>query len=114
MIRELHRDEYIRVEHEPSMDVVRVARTDKRFADLAETQRVYGELERALSTASGKLLLDLREDGYFEVLLKVVRPQLLARFARVAVLVKTNAAVQRVGIAPAFADEDKAFDHLLG
>lgn len=113
MIKELHRDAHFRVEYEPSMDVHRVARTDRPFADVAETERAYLELERALSAASGKLLLDLRDDARFESLLKLVSPRLLGRFARVAILVSTPAAAQRVKIAPAFADEDKAFDHLL-
>jgi len=115
MIRELHRDDHFRVEHEPSIDVHRVARSERAFADLAETERA---VERALSSvpAGAKLLLDLRDDSKFETFLKVAH---LARFARVAILVGKPAEVQRIkgytsATVAAFDNEDHAFDHLLG
>jgi hypothetical protein len=96
------------------MDVHRVARTSKAFDDAGATERGYAAVERALSSASGKLLFDLREDPNFESVVRLIHGRLLGRFARVAILVSTAAAAVKVKIAPAFSDEDKAFDHLLG
>ncbi len=122
MIRELHRDEYFRVGHAPDMDVYRVARTANPFAD-----DVIVEGPRAVATAlekvpaGAKVLLDLRDDPKFDLVLKFTDPPFtntpLTRFARVAVVVNKPAEVQRVPASKTvrgFDSEDKAFDHLLG
>jgi hypothetical protein len=129
MIKNLHEDAFFRVEHAPDMDVHRVARTSRAFADIAECERAYGGVERALSSipTGGKLLLDIRDapprnDPEFEAIVKRVRDRIFGRFLRVAVLVKTAAGrlqVQRMqqglpGSVAIFDNEDRAFDHLLG
>jgi len=114
MITSILDDAFFRVEYEPSMDVHRVARTSKAFDDVSAAERAYAAVERALSSASGRLLFDLRDDAKFETLVKLIHERLLSRFARVAILVSKPAEAARVTIAPAFSDEDKAFDHLLG
>jgi hypothetical protein len=109
MIKNLHEDAYFRVEHAPDMDVYRVARTARPFADNGAVA-----VEAALTKvpAGAKVLLDVREDAKFDLVLKFP----LERFARVAVLVNKPAEVQRVpssGTVRGFDNEDKAFDHLL-
>lgn len=128
MIRRVHEDPWFVVDHNPADKVYRVARTSKPFADLAEAERAYGAFDLAISAVppGSRLFLDLRDapprnDPEFEAAVKRVRDRAFARFAKVAVLVRTAVGklqVQRMnkGLPPTvgtFDDEDRAFDHLL-
>lgn len=95
MIQVLFEDRLLRVEHNPSMNVVRVARTS------AKGEPDYGAIEKLLPPGQ-KLLLDVREGS-----VDAGAERLFARFTRVAVLGKRTAA------AASFDSEDAAFDHLL-
>ena len=128
MIQRVQEDTWFVVDHNPKDRVYRVMRTKVPFKDIAEVERVYGALHRLVATVTpdSRLLFDLREapsrnDPEFEAAIKRVRDRAFARFAKVAVLVRSAAGklqVQRMNRgqpAPVavFDDEDRAFDHLL-
>lgn len=128
MIRRVHEDTWFVIDHNPSDRVYRVARSKTPFTDVAEAERAYGAMDRALATVvpGSRLLLDVRDapprnDPEFEAAVTRVRDRAFVRFVKVAVLVRTAVGrlqVQRMNQGlPAsvgtFDDEDRAFDHLL-
>lgn len=128
MIRRIHESPWFVVDHNPADRVYRVARSNKPFADLAEVERGYGGFELVLTTVppGSRLLFDSRDavprnDAEFEAALIPIRDRAFARFAKVAILVKTAVGrlqVQRMNqglpdTVAVFDDEDRAFDFLL-
>lgn len=106
--------------------VVRVTRTPKPFAALDEMQRAHKEVLRAVAPyLEYRLLLDVRDgpsrnDPEYEKGLASMRKQIVVRFARVAILVKSAMGKLHVtrlaredGVhLQAFQDEAAALDYL--
>lgn len=128
MIRRILDNAFFTVDDNPTDRVIRVARSNKPFVDLAEAERAFGALEVVLlATPPGcRLLLDSRDapprnDPEFEAIVERVRTRAFQRFLKVAVLVKSAVArlqIQRMNqglpaTVAVFDDEDRAFDFLL-
>lgn len=129
MIRTLHHDRWFRVDLEPRDGLYRIARTTEGFADLATCEAAHRAVESAVAEvpAGAKLMLDVRDapprnDPQFERIVGESRDRMFARFARVAILVRTAAGLlhvkrlnQHAGAhVRVFDDEDRAFEWLLG
>ncbi len=120
------KSEYYNVEVEATQRLVRIKRLPTNFPSADEMARGHKELLRAIAPYVGfKLLLDVREgparsDPEYEVGASQMRKQIVTRFERAAVLVRSAVGrlqVQRLakddGVAlQVFQDEKAALEHL--
>jgi hypothetical protein len=98
MMGELFRNDYYVAVWRPGEPFLRVQRTHKAFAEIADAERAYDEVVRALrNQGPRRILLDLREgppgrnDQAFEEAASSWRRQLGKLFDRRSVLVKSAA-----------------------
>ncbi len=97
MIETVHDDDFFTLTWEPHRNLARLVRKARRFADVAEAERVYEAvlLGRArIKSTSIRLLIDQREavgnnDPAYEALVARVTPRISGGVARAAFLVRS-------------------------
>jgi hypothetical protein len=91
-------NQFYRIDHDATRNLVRLSRTAVPFPSLAETKQAYDDLSPQLQKFAGaRLLLDFsggppgRNDDAFEQLAAPARTALERVFSRVAVLIRSRA-----------------------
>lgn len=102
-MRTLYDDGFFWIVQDETRKLVRVTRSDRSFPDVDEARRVFGAmaaLVRSMDLAGYVLLIDSRDapgrnDEAFESVVGAVRAQLVERFEKRALLLRTVVGVMQ-------------------